>query len=101
MSFTDLFELLVIRHKVMTMTEFYEADAFDIQLMCDHLDSAERESLERMRTIVWAVLAPNSKKKIMPTDVLRFPWYGEAKADTVLTTKEQFDKMFKNFKKAE
>lgn len=101
MSFTDLFVLLVIRHKVMTMTEFYEADAFDIQLMCDHLDSAKREALERMRTIAWAVLAPNSKKKIMPTDVLRFPWDGEAKADTVPTTKEQFDKVFKNFKKAQ
>ena len=101
MSFTDLFVLLVIRHKVMTMSEFYEADAFDIQLMCTHLDSSEREALERMRTIVWAVLAPNSKKKIMPTDVLRFPWDGEAKADTVPTTKEQFDKMFKNFKKAQ
>ena len=38
MSFTELFALLVVRHKVMTMTEFYNADAFDINLVCSHLE---------------------------------------------------------------
>jgi hypothetical protein len=98
MSFTELFAILVVRHKVMTMTEFYNADFFDINLVCSHLDEVERDALERMRHIVWAVLAPNSK----PTDVMQFSWekpgHGEA---SEVTTKEMFDKMFKNFKKAQ
>lgn len=101
MSFTELFAILVVRHKVMTMTEFYEADFFDINLVCSHLDEVERDALERMRHIVWAVLAPNSKRKLQPTDVMQFSWekagHGEA---SEVTTKEMFDTMFKNFKKA-
>ena len=86
--------MLVIRHKVMTMTEFYNADAFDIDLMASHLDQAERDASERMRHMMWAVLAPNSKKKIMPEDLMTFSWekpQGEAAAPT---TKEDFDKAF-------
>jgi hypothetical protein len=102
MSFTDLFAILVVRHKVMTMAEFYNADFFDINLVCSHLEEVERDALERMRHIVWAVLAPNSKRKITPTDVMQFSWekpgHGEA---SEVTTKEMFDKMFKNFKKAQ
>ena len=102
MSFTELFAILVVRHKVMTMTEFYAADAFDINLVCSHLEEVERDSLERMRHIMWAVLAPNSKRKIQPSDVMQFSWekpgHGEA---SEVTTKEMFDKIFKNFKKAQ
>lgn len=102
MKFTDLFALMVIRHKVMTMTEFYNADFFDIDLVASHLEEVERDALERMRLIMWAVLAPNSKRKIQPSDVMQFSWekpgHGEA---SEVTTKEMFDKMFKNFKKAQ
>ena len=102
MSFTELFALLVVRHKVMTMTEFYNADYFDIDLVASHLEEVERDALERMRHIMWAVLSPNSKRKIQPSDVMQFSWekpgHGEA---SEVTTKEMFDKMFKNFKKAQ
>lgn len=102
MTFTELFALLVVRHKVMTVTEFYDADFFDINLVCSHLDEVERDALERMRHIVWAVLAPNSKRKIQPTDVMQFSWEKQGKGEaSEPTTKEMFDKMFKNFKKAQ
>ena len=101
MSVTDLFAALVVRHRVMSMTEFYEADAFDIDLMASHLDQAERDASERMRLMVWAALAPNSKKRITPEDVLKFSWENEPDATQPVTTKEMFDKIFKNFKKAQ
>lgn len=99
MSVTELFALLVIRHKVMTMTEFYEADAFDIDLMASHLDQAERDASERLRMMVWAALAPNLKKGTKPEDIMSFGWERGEKTATV-TTKEQFEQVFKNFKKA-
>ena len=102
MSFTELFALLVVRHKVMTMTEFYNADFFDINLVCSHLEEVERDALERMRMIAWATLAPHSKKGFQLSDVAKFSWEKAGHGDaSEVTTKEMFDKMFKNFKKAQ
>ena len=95
-----MFALLVVRHKVMTMTEFYNADAFDLDLVCSHLEEVERDALERTRHLMWAMLAPNSKQKLQPTDVLQFSWeLPKADKDLSPTTKEMFDEAFKNFKK--
>lgn len=99
MSFTELFTILVIRKKVMTMTEFYNADAFDLNLMVSNLEEVDRDALERMRLMVWAALAPNSKKKLTPEDILTFSWENK-KTDTAptVTTREDFENAFKNFK---
>ena len=67
MKFTDLFALMVIRHKVMTMTEFYNADFFDIDLVATHLEEVERDALERMRMLMWATLAPTPRSTNPPT----------------------------------
>ena len=96
MSFTELFTQLVIRHKVMTMTEFYEADAFDLDLVASHMEEVERDASERMRNIMWAMLAPNSKKKIAPEDIVKFSWE-QPKSSGEVTTKEQFESIAKQF----
>lgn len=96
---TDLFALLVVRHKVMSLTEFYEADAFDIDLMVSHLDQVERDASERMRHMMWAVLAPNSKKKIMPEDLMTFSWEKKQSEQAKPTTKEDFDRAFSTYLK--
>ena len=89
--------MLVIRHKVMTMSEFYSADAFDLDVIAANMTECEREPLERMRQIMWAVLAPNSKKKLRPEDIMKFSWETESH-DNKQTTKEQFDDNIKKFK---
>ena len=96
MSFTDLFTQLVIRHKVMTMTEFYSADAFDLDLVASHMEEVDRDAAERMRNIMWAMLAPNSKKKIAPDDIVKFSWE-QPKSSGEVTTKEQFESIAKQF----
>lgn len=96
MRFTELFAMLVIRHKVMTMTEFFSADAFDLDVMAANMTECEREPLERMRQIMWAVLAPNSKKKMLPEDIMKFSWETESH-DNQQTTKKQFDDIVKKF----
>lgn len=90
---------MVIRHKVMTMTEFYDADYFDIDLVASHLEEVERDALERMRMMMWAMLAPYSKKSQSPEDIIKFSWEGGKDGKSAPTTKEQFEKVFKNFKK--
>lgn len=97
MSFTELFALLVIRKKVMSMTEFYEADVFDIDLVCSHLEEADRDNWEMSRQIVWAALAPFSKTKFMPEEVLTFSWEKDKSQTSRTTTKEDFERAFKNY----
>ena len=97
MSFTDVFVLLVIRHKVMTMTEFYNADAIDIDLMVSHLDEVGRDEAERMRLLMWATLAPYSKKQLTPEEVLTFSWEKQGEATKTTTTREDFERAFKNY----
>lgn len=89
--------LLVIRHKVMTMTEFYNADAFDIDLMLSNIGEVERDACERMRNIMWAMLAPNSKKAIKPEEIITFSWEKHDEGSAATTTKEQFEEMCKKF----
>ena len=79
------------------MTEFYNADVFDLDLMISNIDEVERDASERMRNIMWAVLAPNSKKQIKPEEIVRFSWERQEDSSQ-LTTKEQFDEMCKKFK---
>ena len=84
----------MVRHKVMTMTEFYNADAFDLDLVCSHLEEVERDALERTRHLMWAMLAPNSKKKLMPEDIITFSWEKNESEPAKPTTKEDFNKAF-------
>ena len=81
------------------MTEFYEADAFDIDLMLSNLAEVERDASERMRMIVWAVLAPNLKEGVKPDNIITFSWEKEQEQTPVVTTREDFERAFARFKK--
>lgn len=96
MSFTEVFVLLVIRHKVMSMAEFYEADVFDIDLVLSNLSEVDRDACERMRNIMWAMLAPNSKNQLKPEEIVTFTWE-KCTEDAVVTTKEMYEEMCKKF----
>lgn len=85
----------------MSMTEFYEADAFDIDLMISNLDQAERDASERTRLIMWAAMAPYLEKGVTPEKVMTFSWEKPQGDTQAVTTKEQFEEMFKRFKKVE
>ena len=87
----------MIRHKVMTMTEFYEADAFDLSLMVGNLQEVDRDAAERMRMMVWAALAPNSKRQLAPEDILTFSWEKQNDTASRPTTREDFEKAFNNY----
>lgn len=92
----------MVRYKVMTLTEFYEADAFDIDLVASNLEEVERDALERTRLMMWAALAPYSKNRQNPEDIMKFSWeQNTGKEPPAVTTKEQFDEFLKRFNKKE
>lgn len=82
----------MLRYKVMSMTEFYNADIFDLNLCTANLEQAEREAYEKTRLMMWAALSPYSKKKIAPTEVLKFSWDNEDDGNHAAPlTDEQFE----------
>ena len=83
----------------MTMTEFYAADAFDLDLIASNLEEVERDALERTRLMMWAMLAPYQKNKCSPEELLQFSWEGAGKQPQTVTTKKQFDEFVMNFSK--
>ena len=84
----------------MTLTEFYAADAFDLDLMATNLEEVDRDALEQTRLLMWAALAPHSKEKQGPEKLMTFSWERHSNGDQTVTTKEQFEEAFKKFKKA-
>ena len=82
----------------MTVTEFYGADMFDLIIITQNMDEAQRDASERMRNIMWAMLAPNSKKKLLPEDIVQFSWERDTE-EVKPTTAEQFNEAFKQFTK--
>ena len=79
------------------MTEFYNANAFDLNLMTSHLDEVDRDEKERMRMMIWASLAPYSKKNVTPEDIIIFDW--EKHETTKPSTREDFENAIKKFTK--
>jgi hypothetical protein len=53
-----------------------------------------------MRMMMWATLAPYSKKQQSPEEIIRLSWEGGKEGKAAPTTKEQFEQVFKKCKKA-
>jgi len=58
-------------------------------MFADSLEDAERDEWERTRFLAYSVLQSQSKKKMKPTDIIKFKWDNEMTHEA--TTKEQFE----------
>lgn len=71
-----------------------ELEPWEIEMFADTLEDAEREAWERTRfacyiTAQTQMAMAQSKKRIKPTDIIKFKWDNEMKSAP--TTKEQFE----------
>lgn len=80
----------VFRHKMLTYTEFLDLEPWEIEMMGNYIDQAEREEWERTRFSAYIAAQTQSTKKLKPTDIMQFKWDAETKSAP--TTKEQFEK---------
>lgn len=62
---------------------------YELTLLLDSIGYAYRDSWEQTRLIMYSITQPNSKRKIKPKDILKFPW--DTKAATV--TKEDVERL--------
>ena len=85
----DIMATFVFRHKMMTYTEFMACEPWEIEMIGEYIDQAEREEWERTRFAAYMTAQVQSTKSLKPTDILKFKWDGDGKQEK--TTKEQFE----------
>jgi len=56
-----------------------------------------RQELEDMRMVVWACLAPHSKKKLRPTDIFRLEGEGKRRKEAAPMTKDRMQQLDKTW----
>ena len=65
----------------MSLTDIYSLEAEElagiIESWADLRDRLYRDSWEQARFLAQCLLTPYSKKRIRPTDIIRFDWDGE------------------------
>lgn len=72
----------------------------EVNYLSDAFFNDYKEKWEMHRTLVYSILAPNSKKIKSPTDVMKFDWDGENEnspmmsKEEILETKERIKKKF-------
>lgn len=47
---------------------------YEAEMLLSHAYMVDQSAAERMRMVMWATLAPNSKKQLKPTDIMQFDW---------------------------
>ena len=84
---TDIFNLLVVQYKILSYSEFCNLEEWEIGLMAESLEYADRNEWERTRFQSYVTAQCQSTKKMKPTDIIKFPWERSGE----ITTKEQFE----------
>jgi hypothetical protein len=72
---------------VLDSMPLYEAD-----MLLSHAYMVDQSAAERMRMVMWAALAPNSKKQLKPTDIMQFDWERKA-APPQMPSAEEFERL--------
>lgn len=60
---------------------------YEVNTIIENLPFLERQAWERNRFLVYTNIQMNSKKKILPTDVLKFAW-DKTEENTTITNEE-------------
>lgn len=95
----EMYESLVVRYGIMTHREFMDATPFEVMVASDTVMSAHRDEWEMARLISMSCLAPHSKRKVSPTDVIRFPWEKEGSREQSEADAMRSKVMFNNMQR--
>ena len=65
---------------------------YELDIICDSLHLRTKDSWEQARMIAFIMAQANSKKKLKPTDIIKFAWEKETK-ETAKITSEDVEEM--------
>lgn len=69
---------------------------YELDIICDSLHLRTKDSWEQARMIAFVMAQANSKKKLKPTDIIKFAWEKEKeKKETARITSEDMEEIKK------
>ncbi len=84
-SYIDLFKLVCVQSNIVSVEYFLDKmKPYELQIICESLHLRTKDSWEQSRLIAYLIAQTNSKKKLKPTDVIKFPWEND-KSETQAT----------------
>ena len=70
-----MFKLVCVQSNIVSVEYFLDKmKPYELQIICESLHLRTKDSWEQSRLIAYLIAQTNSKKKLKPTDVIKFPW---------------------------
>lgn len=91
-------QLVCVQNGVVSVPYFLDKmKPYELDIICDSLHLRHKESWEQSRMIAYVMAQVNSKKKLKPTDIIKFGWETErhTKQPAEELTKEQVENIKK------
>ena len=79
-SFIDLFTLVCVQFGVVSVEYFLDKmKPYELSIICNSLHLRFKDSWEQSRLIAYLIAQTNSKKRLKPSDIIKFPWEQKVK----------------------
>lgn len=73
-----MFQLVCVQYGVVSVPYFLdEMKPYELSVICESLHLRHKEEWEQARMISYVIAQSNSKKKLKPTDIIKFAWEKE------------------------
>lgn len=70
-----MFKLVCVQSNIVSVEYFMDKmKPYELQLICESLHLRTKENWEQSRLVAYLIAQTNSKKRLKPTDILKFPW---------------------------
>ena len=78
LTMTDVFKLVCVQFGIVTVPYYMdEMKPYELKVILDSLHLRIKDDWEQARLIAYMVAQVNSRKKLRPTDIIKFGWENE------------------------
>lgn len=86
--------MFVLEYKACSIEYFMDnMTLYELNIILSNLNYCVKNDWEQTREIMWSNLAAFSKKKIKPSEVMKFPWEEKSSRPKVEVTKRTVEQM--------
>lgn len=100
MIYHYLFQILCFQYKVVSVPYFYdEMQTYEVNDIIEGLQYTDRNLWETSRMNSYILAQVNSKKKLSPTDIIKFNWENNEEAKEIEISNEDIKRLKEKSKK--
>lgn len=72
---TEIFQLVCVQFGIVSVEYFLDKMQFyELNIICDSLHLRQKDNWEQARLVAYIIAQVNSKKRLKPTDIIKFGW---------------------------